>query len=81
MTPWFSGIAKRSRARGECQRSAGGAVQGDALMARVWVALFSLASKEDVENFTDRDLVQTFPADRLVWMQLVEVAAPDPPAG
>jgi hypothetical protein len=32
------------------------------------LGLSSLASEEDVENFTDRDLVQTFPADRLVRM-------------
>jgi hypothetical protein len=39
--------------------------------ARLWrlsVALVSLPPEEDVENFPDRDLVQTFPADRLVRM-------------
>lgn len=63
----------------ECQRASGRAAQGDALMAGAW--LFSLAPEEDVENFTDRDLVKAFPADRLVRMQLIEVAAPDPAPG
>jgi hypothetical protein len=45
------------------------------------LGLSSLPPEEDVENFTDGDLVQTFPADRLARMQLIVVAAPDPPAG
>ena len=40
-----------------------------------------LRTEKDVENFANRDLVQTFPADRLVRMQLIDVATPDPAAG
>jgi hypothetical protein len=42
---------------------------------------FFLPFEEDVKKLTDRDFVQSFPADWLVRMQFVEVATAYPAAG